>query len=877
MSAKWRRSQAWDDAFFPSWAAPFKAILWAFSSIWLAVILLTTVAVYGVLASVPIGLIALIPTWLVYCLAALVPVLLIAGAAVLLARLLFKTGGLRFSFSVLGGLAGGVLGAGLFAAYVWPAISYDPVRETGLQFFHPFVEAYSETTLRRLPGLEMTELEFYSWWPLQLVLVLFVVNMVTATVRRIEFTFKNLGVLTVHTGIVTIALGSVYYQGLKREGDMLLRAGANGPNGMPTTGPPERVYYDNIRTALYISQFRGWQQRPLSGIPRYNDYNLDAAVGETALSVAGIRMPWDDGPDRELSIDVPGPRSEQARALVAPDIGVRVIGYAHYADPQLDYVRLNPSDNPLQGLRDELNPLRVVRMSSRLPDSDIADDFSFVLTPKDPAHRASENQLFSIEYLPQSTSADRWRNLAEPIPGAAPHGLIVEVPGASGQTSFRRVFAAEPGRPITIGDTGYTVEVRELRPEPPFPIVTEGYEGATSSVAIVRVTRTNTDTGEPETYDRYVYSKFPAIDQDILVGQTQADGRPTRRDPEPGLKLTYLDSSRISVKFRDTPTGETQAIVRAPRVEPRVVALETGGAPFGEQRTLEVLRDFVPQLDLWISERWRHADAFQRPVPTPEGDRERNRIGTHEESLLGVELTAGRAGASEPYRRIVWLPFNKYLGIEGFERRLVNFPDGRSVELAFGRRQYPLPGFQLRLEDFEMVAYEHRGAPRDYRSLVRVEPAGNDPALSEPYTHTTQLNAPLTAPFNKRGEDAAGPIGLMRKLVVGMNPNQFKFSQAGWDQSGWNQSQAAADRGEVPRPFARFTILGVGNNPGIYIIALGGVLMSIGIPWAFYIKPWLIRRESAKLRAQHASAAEAKPKKKTADPIPEPEEAGAPA
>jgi hypothetical protein len=44
------------------------------------------------------------------------------------------------------------------------------------------------------------------------------------------------------------------------------------------------------------------------------------------------------------------------------------------------------------------------------------------------------------------------------------------------------------GQKLPLGDTGYTIEVEDLAPEPPFPIITKGYEGATSSVAIVRVT-----------------------------------------------------------------------------------------------------------------------------------------------------------------------------------------------------------------------------------------------------------------------------------------------------------------------------------------------------------------------------------------------------
>jgi hypothetical protein len=48
---------------------------------------------------------------------------------------------------------------------------------------------------------------------------------------------------------------------------------------------------------------------------------------------------------------------------------------------------------------------------------------------------------------------------------------------------------------------------------------------------------------------------------------------------------------------------------------------------------------------------------------------------------------------------------------------------------------------------------------------------------------------------------------------------------------------------------ARFTILGVGNQPGIHIIAAGGILMAVGTPWAFYVKPWLVRRRRDRLKA----------------------------
>jgi len=51
----------------------------------------------------------------------------------------------------------------------------------------------------------------------------------------------------------------------------------------------------------------------------------------------------------------------------------------------------------------------------------------------------------------------------------------------------------------------------------------------------------------------------------------------------------------------------------------------------------------------------------------------------------------------------------------------------------------------------------------------------------------------------------------------------------------------------------------VGNNPGIYIIAAGGAMIGLGIPWAFWIKPALVRRKSRKLQQRVATQSPSQP------------------
>lgn len=858
MSKKWQRVKKWDAEHLTGPLAPLRWVLASLSSISLAVVLLVFVALYGVLASIPIGLVALAPTFLVYALTALVAI--VAGGTLLvgLVRMTVpaERRALRFTLSLLLGMAG-ALGAYLaWQALAWPALRYDPASGGGLRFFGSFVEAYDGTTLRRLPGFEMTELEFYSWWPLRVALVLFVLNMMVATIRRIEFTFKNLGVLTVHTGIIVIALGSVYYQALKKEGDALLRAGMPTASGDPSAGAPVRGFWDNTRVALWVAQreFSGsplWDERPLRGIPRYNDYDLLAGQPRAIRSAvedseqATLRGPLaaiDPHADRPLDLAVPGGGIDPILGTprVDEDIRFRVVGYAEYAreDESLVFLDDAGAQASPEGTR---TPIRVVELLSRVPDetgsTPDADTpaFQFTLRPDRAAGRVSEADPLAVEYTIDMDPA-RLADLTAPLPGRVPYALVVEVPGAAADdgTVPRAVVEAKIGLRHRIGDTGWAVGVREIHQRPPFPIITPGYEGAQSSVVVVQITPPE---GEP--YDRYVYHRFPAINQDLLG--TQPDGRPSRRNADPAIRVGFIDASKLQLYFNERPDREggvtTDLIVREPGAPARV---------FDDLDVGERIVDVVDKIDFRVAQRNDNAVRVRHPVPIPEQDRNGQMVGTHGESLLGVEVAVDNTD----WRRVVWVPYLQYLGTDPERTRTVSLPDGRSVTLQFGRVFHGFPGFSVQLVNFEMIAYDHRGAPRDYQSLVRVSPTS--PAAQErfeSFEHVTKLNAPLQAPYI--WDESRGLLSNMwRRLSNGLNPQQFKLSQAGWDREGWTFTQEAADRGELPRPFARYTILQVGNNPGIHVIALGGILMAVGIPWAFYIKPWLVRRERDRLAAQ---------------------------
>lgn len=857
MSAKWVRSRAWDDANIPPSLWPVKSVLRALSSISLAIVLLVMVVVYVTLASVPIGMLAQLPTWVVYGLLATILLCVVAILpAYLFGRIARGRGpGLRFTGITLIVLAMTPLAGWIWLTYVWPLLHYDPVTGKGLMLFADFCSQYRSTTLRRLPGLEMTELQFYSWWPLRVILLVFVLNMVVATVRRIEFSVPNIGVLTVHTGIVVITLGSLYYGALKQEGDTLLLSGQPGADGVPQIGPPQEFFYDSTDLSLYVGQQLGYEERPLEDVPRYNDYNVGAFVGESALETARRALPWNTHEDpravrRALEREVPA----GGTAFVDQDLSFRVVGFSAYAEPVQDWRRVDMAAMTSVPPTFQPSPLRVLYLISDLPDDKgvVSDKpaFSFILLPGIPADRVSALAgMLAVEYT-VGMSDQRWNDLGTRLNAGIQHGLVVEIPAAEGREGLRAVINADPrDLPIRQSVGGYELEVKELLEQPPFPIITAGFKGATSSVAVVRVSRPGEPSFKP--FTRYVYHRFPEINQEML-DEVNERGMPVRRDPDPSIRLAYVDASKIQV-YIDEHVGKdgartTRAIVRAPGGEPRMIdSIPAEG----------MIDQFVSKLSLRLGPAWEHAEPAERPAPVARVKQDRSLIGTHDKSMLGVEVSTNliKDRSGNPWKTVVWLPFTKYMGVSMGTERDVFLPDGRMIRLAFGRRQHQLPGFRVRLIDFQMIAYDHRGAPRDYQSLLRVEATQG---TFKGYDHVTKLNAPLMAPFHW-SEERSLAGNVFGRLVSGLDPHQFKFSQAGWDQTGWARTQREVDAGLAKRPWASFTILGVGNNPGIHVIALGSVMMGLGIPWAFYLKPYLVQRRKQRIKAMVEAGTYVKP------------------
>jgi len=869
LSAKWIQVKKWDDQNLIGWLLPVKWVLRALSSITMAVVLMFILALYGIAASVPVGLIATTPSWLLFASlpAALITLGLWGGYKLGSIATRGRTVDVRYPVIVLLSLGLLIVLIGAWALLLWP---YHPGSGQGLVFFSEIVTEYKATTIRRLPGMEMSELEFYSWWPFNTILYLFVANMITATSRRIAFTFENIGVLTVHTGIITLALGSAFYSLGKQEGDTLLLAGSPDETGKPGPGKPVDFFYDNTRTAITVRQAgKGEHQRIIPHLPRYNAYNLNALAASVGTLPVETGTNGDDG--RTLSVPLPPSTADRSVDAVDADINFRIVGYAPYATLENFWrpvtqgqARWTPAPEGLTTV--PLRFLTVIQRSNAAtgqiykgePDAKIIEKVrdELHLTPTLPASRVSMqfDGNLGVEYTSNMPEA-RWQELTAPLPDGALHALIVELPAPDGSNSkpVSRIYPATIGKTITVEQPGvpqpWTIKVNELLARPQFPIVSKGYQGAESSQIIVTVTPPPVLTAQMAVkgitgpFDRHIYSRFPELSQDFVAGQTTPEGQPKRTAASPVIRLTYIDASILQIYLDEQPDPANpsgQPVVRSAMRTPASQTVVTQTLRTGDSLVIG------PPLAIKLGDRYDDAELVKAPLVTPDAERNKDNLGNHRSAAVAIEVSTSKGPTGEslatPFTRTLWLGHTMYLGFSEDDFIPVALPGGRTIEIAFNRMRRPLPQMALQLADFEMIPYPHSTQPRDYRSDLNVyRGPGLRVMLSEArfigfeqaaakFLHSgsvvrsvafTSLNEPLLQSPDVWDPNASTAQNAGSWLAATLGATRFKFAQSGWDNRGWTNSKARVDAGELKRPFANFTILGGGNNPGIYIIAGG--------------------------------------------------------
>ena len=176
--------------------------------------------------------------------------------------------------------------------------------------------------LRQWRIFEMTEFEWFHWWPFDVLMALIAITLIVTTLRRIRFSVINLGVWLIHTGIIMLIIGSLVYFGTKVEGDTFLSRRTLvievlDDDGVPT-GPARRL-----------------------SIHAGNTLTVDSGASRFEIMVASTDPDWEiltgeDQGDRAYSVSVFVRTPEQSFIRQLID------GHPDYTED------LIPSDDPAQ-------------------------------------------------------------------------------------------------------------------------------------------------------------------------------------------------------------------------------------------------------------------------------------------------------------------------------------------------------------------------------------------------------------------------------------------------------------------------------------------------------------------------------------------------
>jgi len=744
---------------------------------------------------------------------------------------------------------------------------------------------------------DISEFDWFHWWPFDLMIALFCLNLTVATIRRIPFNVVNLGVWMIHAGLIILALGSVYYFSTKREGDtpvprrdVVVRLAGQEDAVRMVASPGNRLRVGEGADAytLRIGQITpDWEllsgedagkraykvtvevrrgaevffRELIAGHPQYTeDLILDTTQSppmQRAKNVLGTPL-VDDGID--LALDY-SPAEwlylMESRAIYLRELGsdewirrpIRDLPLFNDRIAALDHVWLAGGDTP---------PLRPIDV--RVPADDADDplpDVTFVLG----------------EYLRYASLQTRR------VDGGEFWDPWVDVTLMSGQGDSARVqlLASSPTERTALeGALVFEAIAEESRIEtlatarPPAIEVRIPGAGPDGAGIVRRLDVADTLATNPDLAWTVIEGTDYAVRVEAMEGPLQLEQGVTelavvqiRRGedevftrwvfdlPELNRDLPLGESLGMHSEFLDTDPGielaytpgRRQAIRLVAGPEPRRLrAIVPGTGGRGEILDVEPRRPILLAGDLRmvVTSFVPFSRADTRPAVIPVQQRDRG-VGMNA-SMVRVSVPDGAGGTISR-----WLTYHLY-PFDGPEHVIRRFPynpqvielaDGRVVEMLFSRDRMPLPAPVI-LEDF--VLRTHQGgfdgmvsSIRDWKSVVRF---AEDPDLA-------------------RTVDDGGPLAQSlawddTRIVHMNNPSEdrgFWYFQSQWDPP--DQPRFQGDPGSRG---LNYTVLGVGNRNGVYIQLWGCVISVAGMLYAFYVKPWIKRRRQERVLAGLAAA-----------------------
>ncbi len=720
--------------------------------------------------------------------------------------------------------------------------------------------------VRQLPAFEMTEFEWFHWWPFKTLIALLCVALVTVTVRRIPLNPPHYGVWMIHGGIIILAAGSVLYFSTKVEGDAPVarrrivaalpgrepQSFVAAPGNFAVVGDPDRPYHLQVSSidpaweiltgehagkraysvnVLVHGPERTFIRQLLAGYPQYTedlvqstepgppwtrarkalgtpiideelDLRLDYAPQEWFYLSNDIAKSWALYLREVPASGRPGPWVERPieglplyNEYVADPADVWWQGRDPAARPLRLEVPAASGADPLPGVTIDVTAyLRYAMMDARrFPGGDLFDPAlavrveasdgrgrEYQLVALDPQHRSEEQGRLTFSWIDSNDELDRLTEMRAPV-------LSIQVPEAGVERSVEvtETSSANPDLAFTaIEGTPYRYRVQALHDGLQLPT------GEVISVAAVEI-----ETPERR-FVRWA-SDDPARTRDLPDEQDVAAGHHEALAVDPGITMAYAPG------VRPPPV----MLVAGPGDQDLRLVLTVGGLPPATRPLREGERvSLSDTISLTVLQYSAHTTLIEKPVVVPPEERDSDvRAGM---SMVRVELPG--AGSAQAH----WLPFHQW-PVEGpaqahgrvlYRPTTVELPGGRRVELLFSRQRRALPA-PVVLDDFVMET--HVGGFSGQNLSVRN------------WTSALRFGT---------------PEGWSPTLNVSVN-DPAEFGGLSYFQAQWDPPDPSQNRGGL-----NYTVLGVGNRRGVNVMLLGCCVTVLGMIWAFYVKPVIKRR-----------------------------------
>ena len=790
---------------------------------------------------------------------------------------------------------------------------YMAVGSAGLLYpIHPNLlhpDAWVHAQIRQWRPFEMTEFEWFHWWPFDVLVILICANIAVTTVRRIPFRPVNYGVWMIHTGILILSVGSFIYFGTKVEGDtpVLRRLVV----ASLADGDASGEFVETAVLSNGAAPSPGSGRSVFSAVPS-NRATLATPRGTYGLEVVDVDPEWE-----LLSGEDQGERAYSVSVMVESPTGERFIrqviaGHPEYTE---DLVFTQDPEQPMKrSVKIDGNP--IVDESLRLElgyqsqewfylKHDIAKNWALYV--RRPGEREWTERPIDGLPLYNDYIADRsWVFQSEGAAAMPIDPIDLEVPAAS---------EADPAPSTTFEISGYLRYALERS-----RILAGGPQDPFNPTAFLSIT---SDRGERSEYRLQALDPEGRRADGGLLAFRSVDSEAAFADilTEPMLRfeipsLGFVEDAPIrSVLLAQedlgfTDLGETGYAYRVAAVQDEI-PLSSGVASIAilEIRTPDakivrrwvfddprLTRDVGPDMagpshggpaliedSIDVQYRPGTGMALLTLVVGPEPERLRlvNTIGTEKPEALDIGV--GR-GVEVPGGLTVLL--DRYMPRARIESKPFIVPPNqrdRDAGTHFAMIRVAAPGGEPQWLRFHQYAFE---GPEDYLRRFRFEPQRMrlaDGSEVEVLFSRKRMKLPaeialeefiLTAHVGGfTGE--SGSIRNWTSLIrfetedgwtepqrVSVN-DPVAYGGYSYFQAQWDPPDPARGEGDRMSRGLNYTVLGVGNRHGIYTQLAGCTISVFGMIYAFYVKPVIRRRHleraAAKAKVPHAEAASREP------------------